>query len=97
MSHATYYVIHFEDGQYMTVSQPMTIVYDTEEKINNKILYEVAKFYAFDDCHNDRIDEIVISGRQVAYGGWMPDMRMQFYDVETGEIVYDRCFPEWDH
>lgn len=97
MSHATYYVIHFEDGQYMTVSQPMTIVYDTEEKINNKILYEVAKFYAFDDCHNDRIDEIVISGRHVAYSGWMPDMRIQFYDVETGEVVYDRCFPEWDH
>lgn len=30
------------------------------------------------------------------YAGWMPDMEVMWEDPD-GEVVWDACYPEWDH
>lgn len=63
----------------------------------NEMLRAVSKMYAFDDCEPVEIVSIKAEGRELAYCGWMPGMEYNYYDKETGEIVWTEYFPEWDH
>jgi hypothetical protein len=56
-----------------------------------------AKMYAFNDCCPCEIHWIAIDGVDYEYTGWQPGMRYQFRDCETKAIIFDECFPEWDH
>ena len=57
-----------------------------------------AKHYAFDDIDDTyRIDEIMCDGHELCYMGWRPGMRFMFKDLVTGEVVFDWCYPHWDH
>ena len=43
------------------------------------------------------VEAIYVEGRRVKYMGWQPDMLYEFYDAETGEVVWSHKFPNWDH
>lgn len=78
----------FDDGDRFLV------FFDTAEEM----FYEAAKFFAFNDLDTGmQITSIVANGVDHRYAGWMPDMRIQFRSCWSDELVYDRCFPEWDH
>ena len=64
-----------------------------------RMFYEICRTIGFSDCTDIEIDEIVYNGRPVRYCGWMPGMRMKFVfaDTDYEEVVWDRCYPEWDH
>jgi hypothetical protein len=61
------------------------------------LMYHAAKAYAFNDINY--VEDIVIEadGRPIEYCGWEPGMRMTFINAITGEVVWQRSFPEWDH
>lgn len=63
----------------------------------NSMFRHAAEMYAFDDCNPIEIHCIVMDGVDCDYVGWMPGMRFQFRNCETREIVFDECFPKWDH
>lgn len=65
----------------------------------DKMMTEIAKFYAFSDCMDgdQTIDEICMNGRHVYYAGWRSDMTYRFIDATTGEVVWENSFPQWDH
>ena len=61
------------------------------------LCYKASQFYAWSDCDDTYyIDEIRCDGKEIVYTGWRPNMEFRFKD-ETGEVVYDAFFPEWDH
>ena len=55
-----------------------------------------AKVIAFDDCSDERIDDICCGDKHYHYTGWQPGMVMEFAD-ENGDFVWGSSFPEWDH
>lgn len=61
------------------------------------ICYATCNIGIFGDCSNETIESVVIDGRECEYSGWMPDMYRTIMDKNTGEIVYENQFPEWDH
>ena len=54
-----------------------------------------AKVIAFDDCTDERVDDICCGDKHYHYTGWQPGMVMEFAD-EDGNFVWGSCFPEWD-
>lgn len=63
----------------------------------DELLYTASKLWAFDDCCPVEILSIKADGHELRYCGWRPGMEYSYYDVETGEEVWTRHFPEWDH
>ena len=55
-----------------------------------------AKVIAFDDCTDERVDDIRCGDKHYHYTGWQPGMVMEFAD-EDGDFVWGSIFPEWDH
>ena len=55
-----------------------------------------AKVIAFDDCSDERVDDICCGDKHYHYTGWQPGMVMEFAD-ENGDFAWGSCFPEWDH
>ncbi|MBQ1313970.1 MAG: hypothetical protein IIY48_05360 [Clostridia bacterium] len=97
-SHASYIVCRDPDsGEYETKSQPLTEGLPTQAHADHALLHEAAKMYAFADCGGWEVVEIVIDGFRIEYSGWLPGMRFVFRCPETGNIVFDESFPEWDH
>ena len=79
---------------------------DTGEKIYkyfekgdvNGVCYYAAKFYAWNDCDDTyEIEMIKCDGAELEYAGWQPGMLFEFFEVESGKIVYSAEFPQWDH
>jgi len=64
---------------------------------SNDMFIAAAKMCAFSDCYAIHILEMSMAGRDVHYIGWEPDMEFIFKDNETGEVVFDGFFPEFDH
>lgn len=100
-SHATYYVVESE-GDYYTKTVNISINwYESSEARLNRHRYAflraVAERYAFNDCCDDRILEIVFDGCRIEYAGWQRGMRIVFREAGTGLVVFDESFPEWDH
>ena len=61
-----------------------------------KFFREVSYKICFSDCEPREVVEIVWHGKKVFYRGWKPGMLYQYED-ENGELVWEGCFPEWDH
>ena len=101
MSHASYYVTGCDDIYTThTVSVNWMLDETTEQyqdRLRRAFFRHVAELFAFNDCYDEGVDEIVWDGRHVHYTGWQPGMVLEFADDETGEIIYSGCFPEWDH
>ena len=67
--------------------------FDTFESL----MREACRMYAFDDCEPRQVDEVMANGHRLQYCGWEPGMRMRFIDLETWDVVWEECYPEWDH
>lgn len=88
---------------------PYKIKYLIEDGDGKKIAYlcycesegELFRFasslYAFDDIFAVEIVSIKCKGIPCKYIGWQPGMRFIFIDRRNGKIVWDNCYPEWDH
>ena len=61
------------------------------------LLTDVSRNICFSDCVKINVLEINADGRKLSYVGWRPDMEFAYKDMATGEIVWSRHFPEWDH
>lgn len=99
-SHASFAVLRDpDDGSYQTIAPPALndTWCRTQHDADMALLSTVAKHYAFSDCGGWDVDEIVIDGDHVEYAGWRPGMEFIFTNTRTGEIVFDVCYPEWDH
>lgn len=98
--HATYYVIG-TDGDYWTKTVDFPLTADFEPMpADRRLRYffrTVAKEIAFDDCGDYTVEEIVYDGQPCEYIGWRPGMEIAFRNTITGEIIFDECFPEWNH
>lgn len=64
----------------------------------NALCRTAAKFYAFDDCDDTyAIERIMCDGVEFEYAGWQPGMLFEFFETESGKIVYSNTFEQWDH
>ena len=52
--------------------------------------------FNFDDCYEVKVHEIVALGLKCHWVGWLPNMEFRYVDSD-GDVIYDNCFPEWDH
>lgn len=55
------------------------------------------KYDIWYDCSNEHLEEIFADGKSYYCGGWMPDMVRVICDSETGEVVWEGQFENWDH
>lgn len=62
----------------------------------DQVLCTASNMYAFADCTDIEVVEVVHEGKRYEYAGWEPGMTYTFLD-ETGEEVWSRSFPNWDH
>lgn len=62
-----------------------------------KMMRHVARDIAFSDCNDEEVTEICYKGELIEYCGWEPNNVMRFRSLETGNIVWQHEFPEWDH
>lgn len=62
----------------------------------DQVLVTASKMYAFDDCTDIEVLEVVHDGKRYEYDGWEPGMTFTFRD-EAGEVVWSNSFPGWDH
>ena len=62
----------------------------------DQVLCTASNMYAFDDCTDIDIQKVVHEGKVYEYCGWEPGMTYSFCD-ESGEEVWSRSFPQWDH
>ena len=60
------------------------------------VLFTASHMIAFSDCTDIEVLEIVHEGKRYEYSGWEPGMVFTFCD-ESGEDVWQRDFPSWDH
>lgn len=100
-SHATYYVVE-SDGDYITVTVNFSQAdYESREAWQRRraqaFFRTVAERYAFSDCSDDRVLEIVFDGCRIEYAGWQPGMLYDFREASTGLVVFSERFPQWDH
>jgi hypothetical protein len=100
-SHATYYVVEV-DGDCITATVNFSQAdYESREawldRRRSAFLRTVAERYAFSDCGDDRVLEVVLDGCRIEYAGWQPGMLIDFREVTTGLIVFSERFPEWNH
>ena len=78
--------------------------YDDDVELD-RILYDASKIECFSDCSDENVKAVYWHGKEYKYFGWEPNMRFVWYDPSTadpehdemGEVVFDCCFPEWDH
>lgn len=71
-------------------------VYEDHE--DNKMMCDVSKQICFSDCDDTfTIISIIYHGHEVEYGGWRPDMLMQYCFKVTGRLAWEQSFPQWDH
>lgn len=71
---------------------------DYTERGTDKMYYELAKYYAFDDCDPCDIPFAVYdNGHPIQYCGWEPNMVIRFKDMFTDEDVYECQHMEWEH
>ena len=62
------------------------------------LCHEAAKFYAFDDLDDTySIEKLVLEDREIYYVGWQPCMRFTFKYRDSGEVVFDNEYPQYDH
>lgn len=62
----------------------------------DQVLCTASNMYAFDDCTDIDILEVVHERKGYEYCGWAPGMTFTFRD-ESGEEIWSRSFPQWDH
>lgn len=62
----------------------------------DQTLCQASYFYAFDDCTDITVLEVVHDGMRYEYDGWEPGMTYTFRN-EFGTEVFSRSFPQWDH
>ena len=86
-------VVKSPDGFYTKVFEDSLV----RDDIADKVFEYAAHAICFSDCCDDDIEAIYVNGRRVKYVGWQPGMLYEFYDAETGEVVWSRKFPHWDH
>ena len=72
-------------------------IYTSEHATLDALLTEVSRSICFSDCVKIHVLDIVAYGRKLSFAGWRPDMEFAYKDITTGEIVWARCFPEWEH
>ena len=64
----------------------------------NALCRTAAYYYAFDDCDDTyAVERIMCDGVELEYAGWQPGMLFEFFETESGKIVYSNEFPQWDH
>ena len=64
----------------------------------NSLCRTAAQYYAFSDCDDTyAIERIMCDGVELEYAGWQPGMVYEFFETESGKIVYSNAFPQWDH
>lgn len=92
------------EQDYIITTTYTIVIIDGEEKIVaypymdiDSFLHDVSCSIAYSDCSGDEVKKIVFEGIELEYMGWMPNMRFVFKRTDTGEVVYDNCFPSWDH
>jgi hypothetical protein len=85
------------------VEWEVTILYAESGDVSVKVFenkdaafHFAAKVIAFDDCTDERVDDIRCGDKHYHYTGWQPGMVMEFAD-EDGDFAWGRSFPEWDH
>ena len=65
---------------------------------SEQMMCDVSKHICFSDCDDTfEVIKIIYHGREVEYGGWCPGMLMQYYFKVTGDLAWERSFPQWDH
>lgn len=62
----------------------------------DQVLTRASNMYAFSDCTDIEVLEVVCDGKHYTYNGWEPGMTFTFKD-EAGETVWSHDFPGWDH
>ena len=69
-----------------------------EEGDVGSLCHYAAQHYAWSDCDDTyAIEMIMCAGIKLEYVGWQPCMLYEFREVESGEIVFSREYPQWDH
>lgn len=93
----TYYEVRYRESSTVGVFAP------DKEEVENPffdpyywVCTNAAKTICFADCSDEEVIKIVAGGETLHYRGWMPNMRYEF-ESESGNVVYSRCFPSWDH
>ena len=64
---------------------------------SDRQLRDAAKMICFSDWSHEIVKDIVIQGYKVEYVGWQSDMLFEFRDQESGEIIWSKSFPQWEH
>ena len=62
----------------------------------NRFFRDVSHTLCFDDCTEEYVRKIVWHGQCVYYDGWKPGMHYVF-KTSRGKLVWEGCYPEWDH
>lgn len=72
--------------------------FDEDEDGLNALCTFVSKIYCFNDCDDTyEIEEIIYRNRAIRYMGWKPNMEFEFRYSDIDEVVWEGCFPDWDH
>ena len=83
--------------RYVTDEDDIDVVYGYSSDVSeSKFFTDVSKKICFDDCEPVDVIEIIWHGKHVWYMGWKPGMVYQFGDMYRN-VVWEGCFPEWDH
>lgn len=72
------------------------ITINMEGSTLDQVLTKASEMYAFNDCTDIEVLEVVHNGEKYDYCGWEPSMTFSFRDTK-GKIVWTESFPEWDH
>ena len=82
------YIKYKEDSEIYTKNM--------EECSMDEIFYTAAKMFAFSDCSDIEVLEIIIDNKEYFYAGWQPGMVFAFEDKDENEVWND-SFPRWNH
>ena len=61
------------------------------------IMNKASRLAVFSDCFPISNLLVHAGNRTFKYYGWIPDMEVIFFEPATGEIVWDKFYPKWDH
>lgn len=87
-----YFICRFEtdDGE-------IDVVHGYSNSVSaDKFFTDISKKECFSDCEPVDVIEIVWHNTPVWYMRWKPGMLFQYGDMER-HVVWEGCFPEWDH
>ena len=62
----------------------------------DKFFTEVSNIIAFSDCTGYTVTNICFDGKEVEYGGWQPNMRFEYEDMDCNTVWFG-VFEHWDH